>query len=242
MPNRIIKESICYSEDINKMAWFEECLFYRLWTHCDDYGRFDARPAILKGKLFPLKDRLTLKDIESALFKLADIGCVKLYKCDGKPYLYLPSWEVHQNIRAKRSKYPDPVERTAEENICMHMQVNVPDIQSNLNPNTNSPSAKDIDTFFENIWSLYPVKKGRGAISQATKKKLFTLGYDVLALAISRYKQEIDALGTETQFIKHGSTFFNSGYVDYVSDDWTAPTGPCGKSSKSSYDDELAKI
>lgn len=115
MPNRIIKESICTSDTIDQMTWFEECFYTRLWTACDDFGRMDARPAILKSKLFPLKDRLTLKDIESALHKLADIGCVITYVCDGKPYLYLPAWEVHQQIRAKKSKYPSP------DNTCNQM-------------------------------------------------------------------------------------------------------------------------
>lgn len=115
MPNRIIKESVCSSETIDRMTWFEECFFCRLWTACDDYGRMDARPAILKSKLFPLKERLSLKDIQNALQKMVDIGCVITYECDGKPYLYLPSWEVHQQVRAKRSKYPAP------ESTCNHM-------------------------------------------------------------------------------------------------------------------------
>lgn len=115
MPNRIIKESICASETIDKMSWFEECFYSRLWTACDDYGRMDARPAILKSRLFPLKERLSLKDIQNALQKMVDIGCVRLYECDSKPYLYLPSWEVHQQVRAKRSKYPAP------EDSCSHM-------------------------------------------------------------------------------------------------------------------------
>ncbi len=110
MPNRIIKESVCTSETIDQMTWFEECFYTRLWTACDDYGRMDARPAILKAKLFPLKDRLSLKDIQNALQKMVDIGCVRLYECDSKPYLYLPSWEVHQQVRAKKSKYPAPDE------------------------------------------------------------------------------------------------------------------------------------
>lgn len=115
MPNRIIKESTCTSETIDQMTWFEECFFHRLWTACDDYGRMDARPAILKSRLFPLKERLSLKDIQNALQKMVDIGCVRLYECDSKPYLYLPSWEVHQQVRAKKSKYPSPDES------CNHM-------------------------------------------------------------------------------------------------------------------------
>ncbi|MDE6938470.1 MAG: hypothetical protein K2P28_09920 [Lachnospiraceae bacterium] len=30
--------------------------FYRLIVVCDDYGRFDGRPAIIKGACFPLKE------------------------------------------------------------------------------------------------------------------------------------------------------------------------------------------
>ena len=56
MPNRIIKESICYSEDINALSAFEETVFYRLIVNCDDYGRLDGRMAFLRSRLFPLKD------------------------------------------------------------------------------------------------------------------------------------------------------------------------------------------
>lgn len=126
MPNRIIKESVCTSDTIDQMTWFEECFYTRLWTACDDYGRMDARPAILKSKLFPLKERLSLKDIQNALQKMVDIGCVRLYECDSKPYLYLPSWEVHQQVRAKKSKYPSPDES------CYHMMSD--DIKCHRNP------------------------------------------------------------------------------------------------------------
>ena len=53
--NRIIKESICASDTIDQLTYFEEVFFYRLIVNCDDYGRFDARLPILKARLFPLK-------------------------------------------------------------------------------------------------------------------------------------------------------------------------------------------
>ena len=67
MPNRIIKESIRTSNSINELNWFEECLFYRLIVSCDDFGRFDGRPAIIKGTCFPLKENVTVKTIKDAL-------------------------------------------------------------------------------------------------------------------------------------------------------------------------------
>ena len=56
MPNRILKESICTSENIQQLSPFEEITFYRLMVNCDDYGRMDARPRILISKLFPLRN------------------------------------------------------------------------------------------------------------------------------------------------------------------------------------------
>ena len=119
MPNRIIKESICTSDSIASLSDFQESFFYRLIVNCDDYGRMDARPAILKARLYPLRERLTLKDIQSALRALADVGCVEVYLVDGKPYLRLPSWEVHQQIRAKKSKYPAPdSDLQSQDSVC----------------------------------------------------------------------------------------------------------------------------
>ena len=122
MPNRILKESICTSESLNQLSWFDQVFFDHLIVNCDDYGRMDARPAILKAKLFPLNGAITSQDIEKALGNLVRVECVRLYESDGKPYLYLPSWEKHQTRRAKSSKYPAPESRLpADENSSNHM-------------------------------------------------------------------------------------------------------------------------
>lgn len=154
MPNRIIKESICTSESIEQLSWFEEILFYRLIVNCDDYGRFDARPAILKARLFPLKS-VTDKQISEALYKLSTVGIVCIYEVDGKPYLQLISWAKHQNIRNKKSKYPDPSERDllSLESSCNQMFAddckcprNPIQSESNPNPNPNPDSLLAADS------------------------------------------------------------------------------------------------
>ena len=123
MPNRIIKESVCTSDSIDKLSWFEEVLFYRLIVNCDDYGRFDGRPSIIKSRLFPLKETLTTKTVSGAIKKLEIAGLVTLYAFEGRPYLYLPTWDHHQNVRAKKSKFPAPEDGLhTSEYICMQMQ------------------------------------------------------------------------------------------------------------------------
>lgn len=105
MPNRLLRESICRSESIDALSWFEEVLFYRLIVNCDDYGRFDGRPAIIKGSLFPLKD-VAIKDIEKALGKLVALDMIVVYEAEGKPVLQLLTWDKYQTKRALKSKYP----------------------------------------------------------------------------------------------------------------------------------------
>lgn len=123
MPNRILKESICASENIDMLSAFEETVFYRLIVKVDDYGRLDARPKLLSSLLFPLKD-IRAKQIEDALRKLTSAELVTLYTVDGKPFLQMNTWDRHQQIRAKRSKYPGPEDaehKNGHDIICNQM-------------------------------------------------------------------------------------------------------------------------
>lgn len=127
MPNRIIRESICTSDSVDKLSWFEEVLFYRLIVNCDDFGRFDGRAAVVKNRLFPLKENLTLKTVENALHGLASAGLIALYVFEGKRFLYLPTWGKYQTQRAKVSKFPSPDGgKQADEIICKQMHADVP--------------------------------------------------------------------------------------------------------------------
>lgn len=77
------------------------------------------------------------------------------------------------------------------------------------------PSKAEIDVFFDSIWNLYPVKKGKEQVSDSKRKELYKIGFDEIARAIDRYLDELkkDADWRKPQ---NGSTFFNSGHVDYL--------------------------
>ena len=115
MPNRIIKESICTSETLAQLNDFDFRLWVGLITQADDYGRGEARPAIVRGRVFPLRDDVTLADVDASLRKMAEVGAITLYKVAGKMYYCFPTWGSHQNIRSKRSKYPSPDEADPED-------------------------------------------------------------------------------------------------------------------------------
>lgn len=136
MPNRILKESICTSDTIEQLKPEEEVFFYRLLVVCDDYGRMDARPAILRAKCFPLKvDKINEDDIKSWLKKLCDVGLLYIYTVDNKQYLYITTWCKHQQVRASKSKYPAPDDANETDDIT-HNQVISDDSKCPRNRNT----------------------------------------------------------------------------------------------------------
>lgn len=133
MPNRIIKETVCTSDTLDCLSWFEEVVWYRLIVNCDDYGRMDARPAVLKSRLFPLKSSVTEKSMVEAINKLSTVGLVTLYVFEGKPLLQLVTWDRHQQIRAKKSKYPSPMDGMVVSDITCNQMIS-DDIKCSRNP------------------------------------------------------------------------------------------------------------
>lgn len=129
MGNRIIKESICTSDSIDALTWFEEVFFYRLIVNCDDYGRMDARLPVLRARMFPLKDSITNQQLEDALSRLVAAGMATVYEYGNRPYLQLENWGKHQNVRNKKSKYPQP-----PENAHSCKQLNTTDFNCGSNP------------------------------------------------------------------------------------------------------------
>jgi len=79
-------------------------------------------------------------------------------------------------------------------------------------------------TFFESVWKLYPRKEGKGQVSKSQKEKLFEIGLEEITRCVERYKKSKS--GVELKFLKQGSTFFNSGYVDYLDKNYEEPPEP----------------
>lgn len=84
--------------------------------------------------------------------------------------------------------------------------------QTPLKNNVNKEKNEYI-VFFEECWKEYPSKKGKGQISDTKKKEVYKLG-DEFKRCLTRYKKYVES----ENWLKYqnGSTFFNSGYVDYL--------------------------
>ena len=212
MPNRIIKESICTSEEIDHLTPEQEVFFYRLMVNVDDYGLLDARPKILASKCFPLKS-IDSKKIEAWLQDLAEVGLIKRYEVEGLPYLAIAKWAQHQQIRAKRPKYPSPESGSAI--ICNQMQANVPVIQSNpiqseSESNTKRTSrAKPVGCpvdVSETVWLSF--------VAVRNKKKAAITDLAILGIRREAVKAGITLEQALTICCEKGWAGFEAGWID----------------------------
>ena len=87
--------------------------------------------------------------------------------------------------------------------------------------NENTMCKSEADALFERVWKLYPQKRGKGKVSDANKRRLLDIGFDELSRAIDRYKADL-ALD-DWRKPQNGSTFFNSGYIDYLDANYEKP-------------------
>ncbi len=251
MPNRIIKESICRSDSIDSLSWFEEVLFYRLIVVCDDYGRFDGRPAVVKGTCFPLKEDITKKHISEAIDKLSTAGLVRGYEVQGRPYLQLTTWNCHQQIRAQKSKYPAPddsvqnqspgrsdtglcTEKTSSETMRNHLisdDIKCPRNRESKYENRESINgdarAKGEVRLFEDFFSAYPKRGGNRYLTEVAYADLVAGGLETEERLVACAKNYADACriqGTTERYIKNPENFLKDlTFEKYLPGKYQAP-------------------
>lgn len=78
-----------------------------------------------------------------------------------------------------------------------------------------------VNEFFETVWKMYPVKMGKAAVKERKRRELYNIGLEHMRRAIDRYLADLKK--DEWRKPQNGSTFFNSGYVDYLDENYCQP-------------------
>lgn len=120
-----------------------------------------------------------------------------------------------QKKAKKANAFSEKQTKANESNEKQKNPDNVP-VPVSVNDNNKKTLCKsaDADALFERLWKLYPCKRGKAQVSKANKMHLLDIGFDEFQRAIDRYKADLD---NETwRKPQNGSTFFNSGYIDYL--------------------------
>jgi hypothetical protein len=125
----MIRESCRTSETLNRLSADGERLFWRLTTVADDFGRFEADPRVMLAACFPLKVGVLKVEAVAKWFReLVACSLVQTYVSGCKQLGFFVTWEKHQYVRAKASKYPEPT----PDSICSHTPTDSPVVTERL--------------------------------------------------------------------------------------------------------------
>jgi len=176
MPTRYLKPGIRDSESIEKLTHIAETLYYRLLVTVDDFGRYDARPAMVKAACFPIKDSINANKTEGLLEELAKHGLIQIYKVEDKPYLQMTKWD---NVpRAKESKYPT----VSYDCIQMHTSVykshtDVPLTETETKTKTETKTVQAPEGVSPEVWDSF-VKQRKASRAVITESVLKTIKFE----------------------------------------------------------------
>lgn len=219
--------------------WYESTNVFRLFTHCllhtnTQNIRYCGRE-IKAGQFVSSITRisaetgLTESQVRTALKKLKDTGYIST-KSKNKYTIYtvneyqnyIDCGQVAGTTTAVKNgtKMEQTVERKMEQ-----PEEKVKENCEKSKENCEKSNKKAINECFERLWKKYPSKKGKGQVSDTKKKVLYQIGEEHIQRALERY---LDGLEKDASWRKpqNGSTFFNSGYVDYLDENYEKPPEP----------------
>ena len=213
---RMIDPNFWRDEKLAQCTYMERLLFQGLWTFAEDNGVGRANPMLIKADVFPY-DSIKISEIETSLEKLESLGLILLYEIDGQKYYCVINFLKHQVINKPSKCYlPEPLPEYYH-TTTVALRPNIIEV----NISKDKISKRTLDNFFESVWTLYPKKEGKGQVNYKQKETLYKIGFDEMSRAVERYKTSKQ--GVETKYIKQGSTFFNSGYIDYLDANYEEP-------------------
>ena len=214
MSDRLIRESCCTSETLNALSHFEERFWWHLLVNCDDYGRMDGRHAVLKSRLFPLMEGVTIASMGVALQKLASVGLVMLYEVEGRPYVQVVNWDKHQRVRAKRSKYPAPGDSgrqmPTDDDKCLYNPIQSESESKSESESNPAKGGVALDAF-ERFWAVYPRKLGRKEAYRAFEKAIAVTDLHSILSAVEKQKACPQWRREGGQYIPYPATWLNQG-------------------------------
>lgn len=215
--------------------WYENTNVFRLFYHCILHTNLEDKrycgKEIKAGQFVSSITRisaetgLTESQVRTALKKLKETGYIST-KSTNKYTIYTVN---------EYQKYIDcgqVAETTTEENKVVENGTKMEQTEEKAKEtcekskeNCEKSNKKAINECFERLWKKYPSKKGKGQVSDTKKKVLYQIGEEHIQRALERY---LDGLEKDASWRKpqNGSTFFNSGYVDYLDENYEKQPEP----------------
>lgn len=216
--------------------WYENTNVFRLFYHCLLHTNLEDKrycgKEIKAGQFVSSITRisaetgLTESQVRTALKKLKDTGYIST-KSTNKYTIYTVN-EYQKYIDCGQVAKATTEENTVVKNGTKMEQTverKMEQPEKNAKETCEKSNKKAINECFEKLWKQYPNKRGKGQVSDAKKKVLYQIGEEHIQRALKRYLNglEKDASWRKPQ---NGSTFFDSGYVDYLDENYEKPPEP----------------
>lgn len=212
-----------------------------IWAYLILSATHDEYPALFKGEKIMLQpgQLLTGRIVISKLLSINESKVRRVLNnfendqqidrqiSNKNTLITIHNWSEYQNSDQQTDQQVTNNRPTSDQQVTTNKNVRIKECKNVRNKKDNSASdnalsKSDISSFFESVWLLYPNKKGKGQVSDSKKKELYKIGFDELKRAIDRYKKDLEA-DADWRKPQNGSTFFNSGYVDYLDANYTPP-------------------
>ena len=226
--NELIVYAIIYGFSQNKQGEFTGSAQYLAdWVGCTRRTVMTILNKLVEAKLIS-KTELILNNNEKRVSYHAERGCEKTSQ--GVKNFHRGCEKISQggvkNFHRGCEKF--------SHNITIDKNNKYTDRDNNVHSCSESLEETP-EEFFERAWQYYPNKRGKGQVSKKSKERLMGHGWDNVKRAIDRYLEDLKK--DEWRHAQNGSTFFNSGYIDYLDENYTPPMNPKLDYSKTDLDD-----
>lgn len=189
---------------------FLHCLLKANWKDGKFEGKEIPRGSFITSvKKLSIELDLTEDEVKTALKHLIQTGELTKQTTNKYSVITVSNYEFYQDVTNQIPNKSPSIAKplpTIEEGKEM---------EESKKDNKNTSCKVEAEALFEKLWKLYPNKKGKAQVSLAAKQRLLKVGYDEMVRAIDRYKSELEK-DSDWRKPQNGSTFFNSGYVDYL--------------------------
>lgn len=198
--------------DINTCRLFIHMLLKANWKE----GKFRGT-TVPRGSFVSSIDKLseetslTKREIRTAISHLKMTGEVTVKTTNKYSIFTIENYDFYQHSDMQ-SINQETVNRHSDDILTTTIEERK---ERNKEIKKNTMCKADALALFEELWEIYPVKKGKGQVSITAQQRLLKVGYEEMARAIDRYKADLEK-DSSWRKPQNGSTFFNSGYVDYL--------------------------
>lgn len=202
-------------KNINTKVLFIHMLLKANWKDGKFEGKVIPRGSFVSSiKKLSDETELTEREVRTGISHLKMTGELTSKSYSKHTVFTINNYDLYQTIDKQNDIQP-PSKRHSNDILTTTIE----EKKERKKERNNTMCKADALALFEKLWKLYPVKKGKGQVSDSAKMRLFKVGFDEMERAIDRYKTELEK-DSDWRKPQNGSTFFNSGYVDYLDDNY----------------------